>query len=401
MTIRQKFIHLCSAVVFAIFGSSVSAETELLEQTIVDPAIGEVTLKVPVGYELEVVSTDLQRPRMITFTPDGDMLIGSRSYVYRLKPPFEKIDSYFQVQGYPHSVAVRGDELLIAQTGGLYKTGYDPDARRFATGELQLVARLPGGFGHSSRTLGIGPDGKIYVSIGISGNCSDEYLSDDYRFGNRRGGILLLDETSANSRWMPFASGLRNPVGFDWHPETGIMFAANNGPDHLGFEFPPEYFSKILPGSFHGMPWYQYYDGKLHRDECITSNPPRPKADITIPSVFFPSRSAPLGMAFVPKNAMDKNFELNAVVAIHGSWATLPDGLFTGSQATRRPPAIVMVRFSNGEPVNVEPIVTGFQLEDGRRWARPAGIAAGPDSALYFTSDDGMVEGLMRLKKTK
>ncbi|MHB8763853.1 MAG: PQQ-dependent sugar dehydrogenase, partial [Deferrisomatales bacterium] len=96
---------------------------------------------------------------------------------------------------------------------------------------------LPGGGGHSSRTVGVGPDGRIYLGLGISGNCSDQFLGDEYPFGDRRGGVLVLEEAreaGAAPRWQPFASGLRNPVGFDWQPGTGVLHATNNGPDHWG-----------------------------------------------------------------------------------------------------------------------------------------------------------------------
>ena len=210
---------------------------------------------------------------------------------------------------------------------------------------------------------------------------------------------MQLDESTENPRWLPFATGLRNPVDFDWHPATGIMYAANNGPDHWGFEQPPEYFSKLLPGSFHGMPWFQFDGSKLRRDPCADSDPPYGIDQVSLPVALFPSRNAPLGLTFVPQNAMDREFELNAIVALHGSWGTLPDGTFSGEPATRRPPAIVMVRFENGEATGVESVVTGFQLKDGQRWARPADVAIAPSGEMYFTSDGGQLQGLLRLTK--
>ena len=133
------------------------------------------------------------------------------------------------------------------------------------------------------------------------------------------------------------------------------------------------------------------------KDPCISTKPPYPVSDVSIPVALFPSRNAPLGIAFVPPGSMDNRFENSAIVALHGSWGTQPDGLFTGPAASRRPPAVVMVRFVDEEAVGVEPVVTGFQNEDGRRWARPAGVAVGPDGALYVTSDSGDLRGLLRL----
>lgn len=370
----------------------------LREQILDHPRTGLVSIMVPENYRLEILNADLIRPRMIEFAPNGDMFIGSESRVYRLKPPYEEATDYLYLDGYPHSVAIRGQEIFVATTSALFKTEFDPAAQRLTAGDLTLVSRLPGGFGHNSRTVAIGPQGGVFVSIGISGNCSNQMMSDDYPFKNRRGGMFRLDESSDKARLVPFASGLRNPVGFDWHPTSEVMYASNNGPDHLGFGMPPEYFSKITPGSFHGMPWYQFDGQSVRKDPCISTKAPHPAAKVSVPVALFPSRNAPLGVTFVPPGSMDSRFENSAIVALHGSWGTQPDGLFTGAAASRRPPAVVMVQFSDESAVGVEPVVTGFQNEDGRRWARPAGVSVGPDGALYITSDGGDMRGLLRLR---
>ena len=88
------------------------------------------------------------------------------------------------------------------------------------------------------------------------------------------------------------------------------------------------------------------------------------------------------------------------MVALHGSWATSPSGGYAGNPSTRRHPKLVVVRFDEGKPLRVDDLVTGFQLPDGRRWARPVGVAFGPDGALYFTSDQG-VNGLFRMRRVQ
>lgn len=355
------------------------------------------TVRVPKGYRLEWLAA-MDGPRMLTFAGNGDLYAGSKSgKVYRLPPPYTRAEVLVDTGDYPHSVAFRRGEILIAKTDGVYRAPYRPGQPEIPPAALTRLAALPAGFGHDSRTVGVGPDGRVYVSLGIQGNCSDQYLGAGYPFGDRRGGVLVLNESDAKANWEPYAAGLRNPVGFDWQPRTGALYASNNGPDHLGFEQPPEYFSRLDAGSFHGMPWF-YFDGqRLHRDDCLKSAPPRPFGEVTLPVATFPSRNAPLGMAFVPRGAMDALLEFDAAVALHGSWGTMPSGGFFGSDATRRPPKIVAVRFKRGEAVRVDDLVTGFQLPDGERWARPAGVAFGPDGALYFSSDFE-AEGLFRLR---
>lgn len=357
-------------------------------------------VRVPKGYRLEVLSR-LDAPRMLTFAANGDLFAGSSSgKVYRLAPPYTLAEVLVELDKYPHSVAFRPNEILIAQTNGVYRAPYRPGQAKIAPASVVLLAALPGGGGHNSRTLKVGPDKRVYVSLGIQGNCSDQYLGKGYSFEDQRGGVLVLRENAGTARWEAFAAGLRNPVGFDWQPRSSVLYASNNGPDHLGYDQPPEYFSRLTAGSFHGMPWFQFDGTQVRRDECITRAPPRAINTVTPPAATFPARSAPMAVAFVPAGAMDARLALDAVVAIHGSWGTKPSGGGMGDAATRRPPKIVAVRFQNEQARRADDLISGFQLPDGKRWARPVGLAIGPDGALYFSSDSGF-NGLFRLKRVR
>ncbi|MDH3513985.1 MAG: PQQ-dependent sugar dehydrogenase [Gammaproteobacteria bacterium] len=355
-------------------------------------------VRVPKGLRLELLTDKLDGPRLMAFADNGDLVIGSKSgRVYRLPPPYTSPEVLITLDDYPHSVAFRKGEILIARTNGVYQAPYRPGQEQIAPESVRLLARLPGGGGHSSRTLGVGPDGRVYASLGIQGNCSDQYLGDGYSFDDRRGGIFVLREEKGGARWEAYGSGLRNPVGFAWHPATNILYASNNGPDHLGYEQPPEYFSRVSEGSFHGMPWFQFDGKQLKRDDCVPSQPPRPLTEVTLPVATFPARNAPMGVAFVPKGALARELEHDAIVALRGSWGTQPSGGYIGNPASRRPPKLVVVRFKDGAAARVDDLVSGFQLNDGERWARPVGVAIGPDGALYFTSDSG-TNGLFRLR---
>ncbi len=357
-------------------------------------------LRVPAGMQLELLTDRLDAPRLITFLPNGDLLSGSRSgHIYRLAPPYKDPQVLVSLDDYPHSLAWRAGELLIARTGGLFRAPYSPGQETIPVDSVELLLALPGGGGHNSRSVAIGPDDRVYVALGITGNCSDEYLDDSYAFDDRRGGVLVLDESGKQPVWRPFAAGLRNPVGFDWHPDTGVLYASNNGPDHLGYEQPPEYFARLTPGSFHGMPWFQFDGRRLQRDSCIRKQPPRPATAVSLPVATFPSRNAPMGVAFVPPAALGGRYNGHAIVALKGSWGTRPTGGMFGNRATRRPPALMMVQFADGKAGETVELVTGFQRENGERLARPVGVAFGPKGALYFTSDSHL-EGLFRLRLT-
>ena len=395
--LKQTILLFLLQFTFVSANAEVSALTYETQSMVLEGA--HVTVRVPTGYKLEFLSL-LDEPRMLSFAANGDLFTGSKSgSIYRLPPPYTKPEILLQINGYPHSVAFRQNEILIARTDGLYAAPYQLGQKKIDASTVKLLAELPAGRGHNSRTVGTGPDNHVYLSLGIQGNCSDQYLGEAYPFTDQRGGMLVLNEKEGSASWEVFAAGLRNPVGFDWQPETGVLFASNNGPDHLGYDQPPEYFSRLTRGSFHGMPWFQFDGKQIRRDDCISSKPPLPSKDVETPVATFPARNAPMGVAFVPDGAMDARLERDAIVALHGSWGTQPSGGFFGSSASRRPPKIVVVRFEDGQAKRVDDLITGFQLTDGKRWARPVGVAIGPDGALYFTSDSD-TEGLFRLKRT-
>jgi glucose/arabinose dehydrogenase len=327
---NHKGLRLLLTFAVIVMASSIAGSGSVLERVTVRLEVSgrTHTVAIPSGLRLELLTEALQSPRLLTFAPDGNLFIGSKSgRVYRLRPPYRKPEAFANPGGYPHSVAFRKAEILFAYTEGLYSAPYEPGRPPLRRGEQRLVAALRSETGgHSSRTVRVGPDSRIYLSLGISGNCSDEFVAQDYPFQDRRGGVLVLDETGPEPMWRAFASGLRNPVGFDWHPDTGILYASNNGPDHWGFELPPEYFSRLTPGSFHGMPWFLFDGEKLRRDDCIERQPPRPLRAVESPVATFPARSAPMAVAFVPSEALGPALVGDAIVALRGSWATRPHG---------------------------------------------------------------------------
>ncbi len=398
MLMRQKFLWLLLLMVSV---SSTPLKAELQYHTkLLQLGSQQHSVRLPEGFQLELLTDQLEGPRMLSFSADGELLIGSRSgAVYRLKPPYRQPETLIELDNYPHSVLVRDKHIFIAQTNGLYRAIYKTGQARIDPEQLQLLARIPGGRGHNSRTLRTGPDNRLYLSLGISGNCSNQYLDDSYAFDDRRGGVWVLDEAAKPVVWKTYASGLRNPVGFDWHPKTGVMYASNNGPDHWGFDLPPEYFSRLEEGSFHGMPWFQYDGRTLKRDDCIGIAPPRDINQVSTPVATFPARNAPMGVAFVDSIYLGKELKHAAIVALRGSWGTRPSGSYLGDPASRRPPKIVWIDLS-AKPAQVQDLITGFQKQNGQRWARPVGVSVGPDGAVYFSSDSG-INGLFKMSKTE
>lgn len=357
------------------------------------------SLTLPRGMQLRFLAA-MDQPRMMFRADGGILLVGSRSgWIYRLAPPYRRAEPLLRLGDYPHSVVYRDGYLYIARTSGVYRVPYALKENRLDKDRLQKLAALPGGGGHNSRSLELGPDGKLYVSLGIRGNCSNQYLGKGYDFDDRRGGLMRLDESVSPPRWQVYASGLRNPVGYDWDPRSGDIYLSNNGPDHLGYDQPPEYFSRARFGSFHGMPWFQYNGQRLVRDDCIGTKPPRPAQDVTLPVATFPARNAPMGVKFI-RHSRWPFLQGRALVALHGSWAKKPDGGYWGDASTRRSPAIVSVALDDDGAAAVVPLLGGLQNGAGERLARPLDIETSPGGDILFTSDGGQLEGLFCLCQT-
>ena len=390
-------ILLCLSQVASAYASESEKEFFRIQQFVV----GQYTfaVRMPEGLELQVLAVGLEFPRVLHFSGDR-LFIGSRSgKVYLLDPPYDEARILVELANYPHSVVVHNGQIFIAQTDGVYVADYAGQPVALDESDFKLLVKLPGGQGHNSRTLKVGPDGRFYVSLGIAGNCSDQYLHSDYPFDDQRGGFFSFDPSESPPQLEPFASGLRNPVGFDWHPVTKELYANNNGPDHLGYNQPREIFARVTKDSFHGMPWYQLDDEKWVEDSCIKTAAPRPVSDISKPVATFPARIAPMDMVFLGESVKAHDYVNDAIVALHGSWAT-SNGRGDGEPSTRREPKLVRVNFQHGQATGVTDFLTGFQLANGARWARPMGVAIGPDGDIYFSSDDG-IHGLYRLRSIK
>lgn len=364
--------------------------------------VEDLPITVPEGMVLEKLGADLQGPRFMAFSKDGDLLIGSGSgKIFRTRSPYNEATVIADFKANAHSVAFRqtdaGEELWVGETGGLYKVLYE-SGKTYEKADFQKVVSLPSGGGHSTRTVRVGPDNKVYVSLGISSNCSAQFIGESFAENDRRGGIIQLQEDGDKVSLVPYGTGLRNPVGFAWHPTTQVMYADNNGPDHWGFDNPREVFVEVTPGSFFGMPFYQVIDGEVKQDPCAPADKaPYKISEVQLPVATFPARSAPLDMLFVGKGQLKNEWEGSSLVAIHGSWAVPDDG----DEAGKRPPSLQLVEFVDGKATGkVSEILGGFQDSRGDRFARPAGLIIGADGFLLMTSDQEN-QGLYRLRPAK
>jgi glucose/arabinose dehydrogenase len=327
--------------------------------------------RVPEGFTVDLYAGDLPRARFLRFTPAGDLLV-SRPHAGDIlllrrddngdgRP--DAIETVLADLKRPLGLDLADGWLYVAESHRVSRVRFDSDTGQ-VSGELQpLVEGLTDNGNHWSKTIRIGPDGKLYLAQGSTCNVCVEK-------DERRNTIMRFNADGSDGRIV--ANGLRNSVGFDWAPWDGSLYATDNGRDMLGDDFPPCELNRIQEGRFYGWP---YFNGDNVPDPDMGADPLAGQRQPTPPAHGFRAHNAPLGISFIDGGAMPGDFDRAALVALHGSWnRSEPDGY-------------KVVSLHWGEEGIVErDFLTGFNL-DGNISGRPVDVAQGPDGAIYVSDD--------------
>lgn len=265
-----------------------------------------------------------------------------------------------------HGIAIDGRDMYLATVKEIYKTTIRPDG---TVENLQrMVSDLPDGGQHGNRTIRIGQDGSLYVSIGSTCNSCAET--------NKEHATILKMGTDGMNRKV-FASGLRNTVGFDWHPETGELWGFDHGIDWLGEDEQKEELNRIMEGEDYGWP-YVYGDGKfeVHHDPKNMTHEAYAAKSVK-PTLLYEAHAAPMALLFYTGDQFPGEYHGDAFVAMHGSWNKAePSGY-----------KVVRIKYTNGEPTEFEDFVTGFLTEDNGQFGRVCGLAEYTDGSLLISDD--------------
>jgi glucose/arabinose dehydrogenase len=273
----------------------------------------------------------------------------------------------------PFGMALAGKYLYIANADALMRFPYQAgDTSISAQGEK--VMDLPSGINHHwTKNVAASPDGsKLYVTVGSNSNAAENGMDAE----EGRAAIWEYDIASGKSRI--FASGLRNPNGLAFQPQTRALWVAVNERDELGNELVPDYMTKVEDGAFYGWP-YSYYG--QHVDTRVT--PPRPDmvARAIPPDYALGAHTASLGLAFYDADLMPQ-FKNGALVGQHGSWNRKPQAGYK----------LIYVPFTNGKPSGPpQDVLTGFLSRDGKANGRPVGVAVDKQGAILLADDVGNV----------
>ncbi|HET6432455.1 MAG TPA: sorbosone dehydrogenase family protein [Dyella sp.] len=364
------------------------------------------TPKVAAGLHIEKIADGLMHPRQLYVLPNDDVLVveangpgtepvttpkqliagkvknlsgkggkgGNRITLLR-RNASGGWDKHLFVEhlNSPFGVQLIGNTLYVANTDGIVSFPY-------VTGQTQITAPatdfadLPSTINHHwTKALLASPDGsKLYVGVGSNSNITENGMAVEYR----RADVLEVEVPSGASRI--FASGIRNPTGLQWEPQTGTLWAIANERDEIGDNLVPDYLTSVKEGAFYGWP-YSFYG--QHVDTRVKPQRPDLVKKAIAPDYALGSHVAALGLLFSETNALPPAYQHGAFVSEHGSWDRSP---LSGYQ-------VVHVAFRDGRPVGKPvPVVTGFHSDDEEQlYGAPVGLAQDKDGAILIADDVG------------
>jgi glucose/arabinose dehydrogenase len=266
----------------------------------------------------------------------------------------------------PFGMALVGDTLYVANADALVRFPYREGATVISA-NAEKVADLPAGINHHwTKSLVANRDGsRLYVGVGSNSNVAEKGMEIEAN----RAAILEIDPSTGSTR--VFASGLRNPVGMAWQPQSGALWTAVNERDELGSDLVPDYMTSVKDGGFYGWP-YSYYG--QHVDGRVQPQRPDLVAKALVPDYALGPHTGSLGLTFDDRGAY---------VGQHGSWNRRPRSGYK----------VIFVPFANGMPSNdaAQDVLTGFVDDDGNAMGRPVGVTFDKRGALLVADDVGNV----------
>jgi glucose/arabinose dehydrogenase len=336
-------------------------------------------LKAPPGFKVSVYADNMPKARQMVLSEAGTLFVGTNIDVVYALPDRNrdgKADEVIKILSglhTPNGVAVRDSALFVAETSKI--TRYDNIEKQLQQlktngkaikGSL-VTDKLPKEEWHGMRYIRFGPDGFLYFGIGAP--CNVCVRPDDERFGS----IVRMKPDGSN--FEVYEKGIRNTVGFDWHPKTKELWFTDNGRDYLGDNLPPDELNCAPKGGMHfGFP-YRYGNNASDPEFGIKA----PK-NLTFTPVAMPlgPHVASLGMRFYNGNVFPKKYRDTIFIAEHGSW----------NRDKKIGYRISNVSFENGKPTKYETFLNGFLVGE-EPWGRPVDLCIMPDGAMLVSDDRG------------
>jgi glucose/arabinose dehydrogenase len=361
------------------------------------------------GMTVNAFATGLDHPRTVYVLPNGDVLVaetnappkpddgkGIRGWAQKLfmkragavTPSANRITLLRDADGdgvaesksvfldklnSPFGMVLVGDDFYVANTDAIVKFSYHEGDTKITAPGVKL-ADLPAGRinHHWTKDLTASPDGtKLYATVGSNSNIGENGIEAEAN----RAAVLEVDR--ASGQWRVFASGLRNPNGPSWQPQSGALWVTVNERDELGNDLVPDYMTSVQDGGFYGWPWSYYGQ---HVDTRVQPQRPDMVAKAIVPDYALGAHTASLGLTFNTGNLFPEAMAGGAFVGQHGSWNRKPRAGYK----------VIFVPFANGKPSGKpRDILTGFLNDSSEAQGRPVGVRIDKQGALLVADDVG------------
>jgi len=273
----------------------------------------------------------------------------------------------------PFGVVLVGNDLYVANTDAVVRYPYTTGQTRITDAGVKLCD-LPGGpiDHHWTKSLTASPDGsELYAGVGSNSNITENGIQAEVG----RASIWQIDRATGAHR--EYATGLRNPNGLQFEPQTHTLWAVINERDELGPDLVPDYLTSVRDGAFYGWP-YSYYG--QHIDPRVQPQRPDLVAKAIAPDYALSSHVAPLGLVFSSGTNLPVHYRAGAFVGEHGSW----------NRAVLNGYKVVYIPFVDGRPSGPpEDVVTGFLIDGDKARGRPVGLAVDGKGGLLIADDTG------------
>jgi glucose/arabinose dehydrogenase len=367
-----------------------SAPSDIAKQLSAGVNTTDLPLKLPDGFSISVFAKDLGIPRVIAADPAGRLVASIPASGKIVALPDEnndgvadKVITLIANLNKPHGLAFvcstdNRCQIFVAETNSVLVYDYATQTHSVDLNTKKKIADLPSGGNHTTRTLLVHGD-QLLVSVGSSCNVCREADS-------RRGTILAMNLDGSNQHI--YASGLRNSVFLINNPVTGQVWATDMARDLLGDNIPPDEINIIEEGKNYG--WPICYGNRIHDTEFDKNKYIQdPCKDTVPPKVELQAHSAPLGLAFIPKQGWPDAYQNGLLVAYHGSWnRSEPTGY-----------KIAYVKFDDqGNYIETKDFITGW-LEGNGALGRPVDILTLPNGTAFISDDKaGLIYKLLYTK---
>ena len=347
-------------------------------KTLTDPVSQQsYEISIPEGFSISFYSNQISGARSLALGTNGTLFVGTRSLgtVYALSDTdgdnyAETVRVIADNLNTPNGVAFRNGDLYVAERNRIVR--YDEIESRLSSPPAPAVVidMLPGGASHWWKFLRFGPDGKLYVPVGAPCNVCKE--SDE-----RYAAILRMNPDGSSPE--VFAHGVRNTVGFDWHPGSGELWFTDNGRDNISNDqqitdnSPPDELNRAGGAGLHfGFP---YCHGTDVSDPDFGSM--RACSEFTPPELELPAHVAALGMRFYTGSMFPAPYKNSIFIAEHGSW----------NRSTPIGYRVTLACPGPGKEVSYQVFAQGWLKSDGTAWGRPVDVLVAPDGALLVSDD--------------